>query len=159
MIISVNIEHIFNQVNQRTLYIADQVDPSLGEMMIDKIPITEDDRSFFKIALRDASVKMALILSPLTKGISQPFVVNEDDSVVSFQLDETKSSAQLPILETVMPGLIMRGIVLWITAEWLRIKGLNASYYSTETQELEIVKNEIKSISKQKTTRLKYQMF
>ena len=159
MIISVNIEHIFNQVNQRTLYIADQVDPSLGEMMIDKIPITEDDRSFFKIALRDASVKTALILSPLTKGISQPFVVNEDDSVVSFQLDETKSSAQLPILETVMPGLIMRGIVLWITAEWLRIKGLNASYYSTETQELEIVKNEIKSISKQKTTRLKYQMF
>ena len=159
MIISVNIEHIFNQVNQRTLYIADQVDPSLGEMMIDKIPITEDDRSFFKIALRDASVKTALILSPLTKGISQPFVVNEVDSVVSFQLDETKSSAQLPILETVMPGLIMRGIVLWITAEWLRIKGLNASYYSTETQELEIVKNEIKSISKQKTTRLKYQMF
>ena len=159
MIISVNIEHIFNQVNQRTLYIADQVDPSLGEMMIDKIPITEDDRSFFKIALRDASVKTALILSPLTKGISQPFVVNEVDSVVSFQLDETKSSAQLPILETVMPGLIMRGIVLWITAEWLRIKGRNASYYSTETQELEIVKNEIKSISKQKTTRLKYQMF
>ena len=159
MIISVNIEHIFNQVLQRTLYIADQIDTALGEMMIDKIPITEDDRSFFKIALRDASVKIALIVSPLTKGITQPFVVNETDGVVSFTLDESKSSTQLPILETVLPGLIMRGIVLWITAEWLRIKGLNASYYITETQELEIVKNEIKSISKQKTTRLKYKMF
>ena len=159
MIISVNIEHIFNQVLQRTLYIADQIDTNLGEMMIDKIPITEDDRSFFKIALRDASVKIALIVSPLTKGISQPFVVNEIDGVVSFTLDESKSSTQLPILETVLPGLIMRGMVLWITSEWLRIKGLNASYYVTETQELEIVKNEIKSISKQKTTRLKYKMF
>lgn len=159
MIISVNIEHIFNQVLQRTLYIADQIDTNLGEMMIDKIPITEDDRSFFKIALRDASVKIALIVSPLTRGISQPFVVNETDGVVSFTLDESKSSTQLPILETVLPGLIMRGMVLWITSEWLRIKGLNASYYVTETQELEIVKNEIKSISKQKTTRLKYKMF
>lgn len=159
MIISVNIEHIFNQVLQRTLYIADQIDTNLGEMMIDKIPITEDDRSFFKIALRDASVKIALIVSPLTRGISQPFVVNETDGVVSFTLDESKSSTQLPILETVLPGLIMRGMVLWITSEWLRIKGLNASYYVTETQELDIVKNEIKSISKQKTTRLKYKMF
>ena len=157
--ISINIEHLFNLVNQRTLYIADQIDAALGAMMIDKVPITEDDRTYFNTALRDASVRVALKFSALSKGLDVPFTVDETNGVVVFRVDETRSSTQAAILETVLPGMIMRAIMLWIVSDWLRIKGVSANYYVTESQELETLLNEIKSLSKQKTARIKYMMY
>jgi hypothetical protein len=152
--IGINIEHVFNQVNMRTLYIADQIDPSLAELMADKIPLTEDDRSYFKIALRDACVKLALLLSPLTKGVSTPFQIDEENGFVYYNIDENRSGHNTSLLETVLPGLIMRALMLWIVCEWLRLKGINAMYYAAESSEYETVRLEIRNLTKQKKAKL-----
>ena len=152
--VSINTEHLFSLVNQRSLYIANQLDPQLNELMIDVIPITEDERDFFKIALRDAAVRLASVISPISKDASTPFILDEENGLLHYTVDETRHS-QPQLLESIMPALIMRGCVVWILSDWLRIKGLHRDFYQTELAEWEEVKGELKKKKKKKTSRLK----
>lgn len=152
--ISINTEHLFALVNQRSLYIANQIDPALNEIMIDKIPITEDERDFFKVALRDAAVRIASIIRSLSRDVSAPFILDEENGQLHYTLDETQH-AQPQVIESIMPALIMRACVLWIITDWLRIRGLHRDYYMTELTEWEEVKGELKKLSIKNTARIK----
>jgi hypothetical protein len=156
--ITINTEHIFNQVNMRSLYISDQVDPALGELMIDKIPLTEDERDFFKIALRDASARIASMLSYMYTGIANPFVLDEENGLLIYNINE-EAHSHPQIIESILPALIMRACVVWIIKEWLRTKGIANSYYLTELAEYDEVISEIKKLTKQKTSRLQYRTY
>jgi hypothetical protein len=156
--IVIEIESIFNQVFLKTLYIADQIDPSAGELMIDKIPITEDDRGYFKSSLRDAATKLAVYISPLARNIETPYVVDEENGQIYYNIN-TSAHDNATLIRGVMPALIMRALVLWIIKEWLRIKGLSNNYYITEEQQWEFAVSEIKALTRKSTARIKYQMY
>lgn len=152
------IDHLFSRVNQKSLYIADQIDPVINEAMIDKIPITEDEYDFFKIALRDACAKLLIYISPLVKGVQNPLQVNEEDNEVTFTIDDSRHYNP-DMLGVILPDLLMKGIVSYIIKEWLRLKGINQIYFQSEMMEYDEVARELKNLSKGKTARIKQTYF
>jgi hypothetical protein len=147
--IGLDLQYLFNLVNQRTLYIADQVDPSLNEMMIGKIPITNDEYDAFIVLARRGSVEVFKALSRLSFDLTQPFSFLRDaegkDVAIQYNF-KTKDEQQAAIMEPILADHMQRAIVAFIVKEWLRTKQINTSYYQTDAEEYDYCMKELRSL-------------
>lgn len=147
--IGIEFEYLFNLVNQRTLYIADQADPSLNDMMIDKIPITNDEYDAFIVLARKGAVEVFKALSRLSFDVSRPFYFLRDtdgkDVAVQYNM-VTKSEQQNAIMEPILADHMQRAIVAFIVKEWLRTKQINSNYYQTDAEEYDYCMKELRSM-------------
>lgn len=85
--ISIDIEYLFNLVNQRTLYIADQANPALNEQMIDKIPLTLDEYDAFLVFMRSGAAEILHKVSRLAFDVESPlaYAVDAEDEQRRYQ--------------------------------------------------------------------------
>ena len=147
--ISIDVEYLFNLVNQKTLYIADQVDPDLNEKMIGKIAITLDEYDAFKVFMRRGAMEAFKALSRLAFDTESPFGYIRDDNnkdVSIFYKLAFKDEVQANIAAPIITDHIQRAIVAYVVKEWLRTKHLNSNYYSLDQEEYDYCLRELRSL-------------
>ncbi len=150
--ISVGIERLFTLVNQRTLYIADQVDPELNMLMVDKIPITRDEYDAFYVLMKRAATEVFKRISRLAFDLEDPFVyettVDDPDTEINIVYKVVIPDGRQPaVIEPILKDHIERAIIAFIIMEWLRIKNIpNSSYYQLDIDELKYALDELSKL-------------
>jgi hypothetical protein len=138
--ITIELDYLFNLVNQRTLYIADQVNPELNEKMIEKIPITMDEYDAFLVFVRRGAVEVFKKLSRMMFDIEDAFtytityagVYTEINYIINIP-DEKQES----IILSMATDHIQRALVAFVVMEWLRTKQIDSNYFRLDQHEYE----------------------
>lgn len=138
--ISIDIEYLFNLVNQRTLYIADQANPALNEQMIDKIPLTLDEYDAFLVFMRSGAAEILHKVSRLAFDVESPlaYAVDAEDEQKEVSIVYTLNFGgvtQKDIVVTLLLSYIQRALVAYIVKEWLRTKQIDSNYFRFDLEE------------------------
>lgn len=146
-VISIEMETLFNLVNQRSLYIADQVNPELNEVMIDKIPITNDEYDAFLVFVRRGAMEIFKKISRMAFDIDTPFGFIEDEDTgeqthIVFKINIPEKKQQDIILNLAAEH-IQRGLVAYVIMEWLRTKHLDSRYFELDLSEWQYTLSEL----------------
>jgi len=145
-------EYIFQLINQRTIYLHKQIDPQLTQQMEDVVVFTEDEKDFFRVELRNAGIEVFKALSSLSRGITEPYAIDDyevsegnDVECVIYKIqlkDEDYTDIIVPVLQNKIQQALMHFIVL----RWLKLKSLNNQpFFALEQQEFDEAIKDIRS--------------
>jgi len=145
-------DYIFSLVNQRTIYLHKQIDPQLTQQMEDVIILTEDERDFFRVELRNAGIEVFKVLSSLSRGLDAPYAIDDYEVSEGVEVEcviykiQLKEDTYEAIIIPVLQNNIQQALMHFIVLRWLKLKTLNNQpFFAIEQQEFDNAIKEIRS--------------
>ena len=123
-------DELINLINHQTIYLSDPLgkkEDNAANRLADVVPLTNDDRSFFDVALFDVGTKVFTKLAYDIDGIESPFIIsgNEDpeypDPLVIYRFNLYAGANALVVLPQVQQT-IAEALINGILASWLQTK-------------------------------------
>ena len=165
--IRINIPYLFNLVNQRSLYVADHVDPEISRNTIEKIPLTMDEYDAFLVLMRNGATEVFKKISRLSYNIVAPFTYETVEADVDVEATTNilykvvfGDTQQTEIIIPIITDNIQRALRAFIIMEWFKMKGVSTTQMQLDQYEWDYCTKELSSIKDySKRAKVKYHYF